>query len=110
MLNTPRLIASRPGEIVFIQVNRNVKAKTTDMKHYLNLIQTLYAVNHNSGISITESRPLQNVARENANKLEKRKKAFVTSHRPVNLTVNHVIPCLFCCFLLRQPKRSAIHR
>ena len=62
------------------------------MKDYLNLIQTLYAVNHNSGISITESRPLQNVARENANKLEKRKKACVTSHRPVNPTVNHVIP------------------
>ena len=84
------------------------------MKHYLNLIQTLYAVNHNSGISITESRPLQNVARENANKLEKRKKACVTSQRPVNLTVNHVIPrvCRFpkYCFLLRQPKRSAIHR
>ena len=84
------------------------------MKDYLKLIQTLYAVNHNSGISITESRPLKNVARENANKLEERKKACVTSQRPVNLTVNHVIPRV-CrvpkyCFLLRQPKRSAIHR
>ena len=68
------------------------------MKDYLNLIQTLYAVNHNSGISITESRPLQNVARENANKLEKRKKACVTSQRPINLTVNHVFPCVNAVF------------
>ena len=63
---------------------------------------------------ITESRPLKNVARENANKREKRKRACITSQRPVNLTVNHVIPHV-CrvpkyCFLLRQPKRSAIHR
>ena len=61
---------------------------------------------------ITESRPLKNVARENANKLEKRKRACVTSRRPVNPTVNHVIPRVRCvrkyCFLFRQPKR--IHR
>jgi len=34
--------------------------------------------------------------------------------RPVNLTVNHVIPHVHCvhkyCVLLRQPKYSAIHR
>ena len=63
---------------------------------------------------ITESRPLKNVARENANKLEKRKRACVTSRRPVNPTVNHVIPRVRrarkYCFLFRQPKRSAIHR
>lgn len=63
---------------------------------------------------ITESRPLKNVARENANKLQKKKRACVTSRRPVNRTVNHVIPCVRrvhkYCFLLRQPKRSAIHR
>ena len=63
---------------------------------------------------ITESRPLKNVARENAIKLEKRKRACITSRRPVNPTVSYVIPHV-CrvhkyCFLLRQPKRSAIHR
>ena len=65
-------------------------------------------------LCITESRPLKNVARENANKLEKKKRACVTSRRPVNRTVNHVIPCVRrvhkYCFLLRQPTRSAIHR
>ena len=65
-------------------------------------------------VCITESRPLKNVARENANKPEKKKRACVTSCRPVNRTVNHVIPCVRCvhkyCFLLREPKRSAIHR
>ena len=64
--------------------------------------------------NITESCPLKNVARENANKLEKRKRACVTSRRPVNPTVSHVIPDVCCvhkyCFLLRQPKRSAIHQ
>ena len=63
---------------------------------------------------ITESRPLKNVAQENANKLEKRKRACVTSRRPVNPTVNHVIPRVRSvrkyCFLCRQPKRSAFHR
>ena len=33
-------------------MNRNFKAKTPVMKRYLNLIQTLYTVNHNSGIDI----------------------------------------------------------
>ena len=80
------------------------------MKDYLNLIQTLYAVNHNSGISITESRPLENVARENANKLEKRKKACVTSQMPVNHVIPRVCRVPKYCLLLRQPKRSAIHR
>ena len=63
---------------------------------------------------ITESRPLKNIARENAKNPEKKKRAYVTSCRPVNRTVNHKIPCVRRvhkhCFLLRQPKRSAIHR
>ena len=63
---------------------------------------------------IMESHPLKNVPRENANKLEKRKRACVTSRRPVNPTVNHVISRVCRIhkyfFLLRQPKRSAIHR
>ena len=63
---------------------------------------------------ITESRPLKNIARENAKKPEKKKRACVTSCRPVKRTVNHKIPCVRrvhkYCFLLRQPKRSAIHR
>ena len=50
-LSLPHLKASRRGKIAFIQVNRNVKAKTPDVKRYLNLIHTLYTVNHNSGIS-----------------------------------------------------------
>jgi len=66
------------------------------------------------GSVITETRPLKIVVRENANKLEKRKRACITSRRPVNLTVNHVIPRVRhvhkYCFLLRQLKRSAIHR
>jgi len=49
-----------------------------------------------------------------ANKLEKRKRACITSRRPVNSTVNHVIPHVRrvhkYCVLLRQPKLSAIHR
>ena len=61
-----------------------------------------------------ESCPLKNVAQENANKLEKRKRACITSCRPVNPTVTHVIPIVHCvrkyCFLLRQPKHSAIHQ
>ena len=69
---------------------------------------------HSELQNITELCPLKNVARENANKLEKRKRTCVTSHRPVNSTVNHIIPCLRrvhkYCFLLRQPKRIAIHR
>ena len=40
---------------------------------------------------ITESRPLKNVARENANKPEKRKRACVTSRRPVILAVHSMI-------------------
>ena len=52
------------------------------------MLRILLGKTHN----ITESRPLKNVARENANKLEKRKRACVTSRRPVNPTVNHVIP------------------
>ena len=48
------------------------------------MLRILLSKTHN----ITESRPLKNVARENANKLEKRKRACVTSRRPVN----HVIP------------------
>ena len=64
--------------------------------------------------SIMELRSLKNIVRENANKLEKRKRAWVTSCRPVNLTANLVIPRV-ChvhkyCFLLRQTKHSAIHR
>ena len=64
--------------------------------------------------NITESHPLKNVARENANKLEKGKKACVSSHRPVNSTVNNVIPRVRrahkYCFLLRKLKHSPIHR
>ena len=63
---------------------------------------------------ITKSLPLKNVARENATEPEQRKKACVTSCRPVNLTVNHVIPRVRrvrkYCFLLRQSKHSVIHR
>ena len=64
--------------------------------------------------SIMELRPLKNIVWENANKLEKRKRAWVTSCRPVNLTANLVIPRV-CrvrkyCFLLRQTKHSAIHQ
>ena len=61
-----------------------------------------------------ESCPLKNAAQENANKLEKRERACITSRRPVNLTVNHVIPVVHhvrkYCFLLRQPKHSASHQ
>ena len=39
-----------------ISARRNLKAKTTDMKHYLNLIQTLYAVNYHYGIAPIEKR------------------------------------------------------
>ena len=53
---------------------------------------SIYFLVRLSQLNITESRPLKNVARENANKLEKRKRACVTSRRPVNPTVNHVIP------------------
>ena len=38
-----------------------------------------------------ELHPLKNVAWENANKLEIRKRVCITSFRPVNWTVNHVI-------------------
>ena len=44
---------------------------------------------------IMESCPLKNITQENANKLEKRKRACITSHRPVNPTVNHVIPHIY---------------
>ena len=44
---------------------------------------------------IMESRPLKNITQENANKLEKGKRACITSHRPVNPTVNHVIPHIY---------------
>ena len=61
-----------------------------------------------------ESYPLKNVAQENANKLEKRKRTCITSCRPVNPTVNHVIPIVHhvrkYCFLLRKPKHIAIHK
>ena len=44
--------------------------------------------------NITETRPLKSVARENANKLEMTHRACVTKERPVNFTVNQVIPCV----------------
>ena len=58
--------------------------------------------------------PLTNLARENVNNLEWRKRACATSCRPVNPTVNLVISRVRRAhkysFLLKQPKRSAIHR
>lgn len=67
-----------------------------------------------SDLDITESRPLKNAAQEYANELEKTQGACVTLGRAVNLTVNHVLPCVghyhVLLFLLRLLKCCAIHR
>lgn len=46
-----------------------------------------------STITVTESRPLKNVAREYANDLKRTLRTCVYSSKPVNLTINHVFPC-----------------
>ncbi|PFX34210.1 hypothetical protein AWC38_SpisGene849 [Stylophora pistillata] len=69
------------------------KVRANNMQ-YKDKYHVIFVLQKSAKFAPTQYRivPIENVIWANANKLEKRKRACVTSRRPVNPTVNHVIP------------------